>query len=229
MTDDVNIKVLTAEIGGTLLGFGVTLFLAAGTIDWIAGWVFLILFFGFTVALTVWLLKHDPGLLKERMTMFRRDQKAWDKVFLPIALVGFMVWLVLMPLDAVRFGWSRVPGWLQAAGAIILLASFYLFFLTYRENPYLSPMVRIQRDRGQAVVSTGPYSYVRHPMYSGAILLIVGSALLLGSWFGLAVGLVIVVLIAIRAVLEERMLREELPGYDDYMARVRHRLIPHVW
>jgi protein-S-isoprenylcysteine O-methyltransferase Ste14 len=163
------------------------------------------------------------------MTMFRPDQKAWDKVFLPIALVGFMGWLILMPLDAVRFHWSRMPAWLQAVGAIILLMSFYLFFLAYRENPYLSPMVRIQKDRGQRVISTGPYSYVRHPTYSGVIPLTVGTSLLLGSWLGLVAGLVIIVLVAIRAVLEERMLREELPGYDRYMKQVKYRLIPYVW
>jgi len=208
----INTKALTAELAGMLIVFGVAMFGAAGTIDWVAGWVFLILFFAFAVALSVWLLKHDPGLLKERMTMFRPEQKTWDKVFLPIALIGFMGWLVLMPLDAVRFRWSQMPMWLQPVGAIIMLSSFYLFFLAYRENPYLSPMVRIQKDRGQHVVSTGPYSYVRHPTYSGVVLLTTGTSLLLGSWYGLAAGLVIVVMVAIRAVFEERMLREELKG-----------------
>jgi len=225
----INTKALAAELAGMLIVFGGAMFSAAGTIDWVAGWVFLILFFSFAVALSVWLLKHDPGLLKERMTMFRPEQKAWDKVFLPIALIGFMSWLVLMPLDAVRFQWSRMPFWLQPVGAVIMLLSFYLFFLAYRENPYLSPMVRIQSDRGQHVISTGPYSYVRHPLYSGVILLTVGTSLLLGSWYGLVAGLIIVVMVAIRAVFEERMLRTELKGYAGYMSRVRYRLIPHVW
>jgi len=225
----VNTKQLAAHLAGMLLVFGVVLFGAAGTLAWTAGWVFLILFFGFTVALSLWLLKYDPGLLKERMTLFKPDQKAWDKIFLPVALVGFLGWLVLMPLDAVRFHWSRMPVWLQAAGAIIMLISFYLFFLAYRENPYLSPMVRIQKDRGQRVISTGPYRYVRHPTYSGVLPLTVGTSLLLGSWYGLLAGLAIEVLVATRAVLEERMLRKELEGYDAYMTRVRYRLIPHIW
>jgi len=225
----VNTKVLAAQLAGMLLAFGVVMFGAAGTTAWPAGWVFLILFSGFSVALSVWLLKHDPGLLKERMTLFKPDQKAWDKIFLPIALLGFLGWLVLMPLDAVRFQWSRMPAWLQGAGAILMLMSFYLFFLVYRENPYLSPMVRIQRDRGQRVVSTGPYSHVRHPTYSGVFLLTIGTSLLLGSWYGLLAGLVIDALVAVRAVFEERMLRRELEGYDRYMARVKYRLIPHVW
>jgi len=225
----INKKALAAQIAGMLLVFGVALFGSAGTIAWAAGWIFLILFFGFTVALSGWLLRHDPGLLKERMTVFKPDQKTWDKVFLPIALAGFIGWLILMPLDAVRFHWSSVPEWLQAVGAILLLASFYLFFLAYRENPYLSPMVRIQRDRGQRVVSTGPYSYVRHPTYSGVILLTAGSSLLLGSWYGLLAGLAINAMVTIRALLEERVLRRELEGYAGYMARVKYRLIPGVW
>lgn len=225
----VNTKVLAAQIAGMLLVFGVVLFGAAGTLAWTAGWIFLILFFAFTVALSLWLLKNDPGLLKERMTLFKPDQKAWDKIFLPTALVGFLGWLVLMPLDAVRFHWSSMPAWLQAAGAIIMLMSFYLFFLAYRENPYLSPMVRIQRDRGQKVVSTGPYRYVRHPTYSGVLPFTAGTSLLLGSWYGLVAGLAIEVLVAIRAVFEERMLTRELEGYDAYKTKVRYRLIPHVW
>src|SRR5215467_8818454 len=174
----VNKKTLAAQLAGMLVVFSLVLFGAAGTIDWPAGWIFFILFFAFAIALSLWLLKHDPGLLKERMTMFRPDQKAWDKIFLPIALVGFLGWLALMPLDAVRFHWSRMPVWLQSAGAIIMLISFYLFFLAYRENPYLSPMVRIQKDRGQRVISTGPYRYVRHPTYSGVLPLTVGTSLL---------------------------------------------------
>jgi protein-S-isoprenylcysteine O-methyltransferase Ste14 len=225
----INESILAAELAGMLIVFAVAMFGAAGTMDWVAGWVFLILFFTFAVALSLWLLKHDPGLLKERMTMFRPEQKTWDKVFLPVVLVAFMGWLILMPLDAVRFRWSRMPVWLQPVGAIIMLLSFYVFFLAYRENSYLSPMVRIQSDRGQRVISTGPYSYVRHPMYSGVVLLTVGTSLLLGSWYGLAVGMVIVVMVAIRAVFEERMLRAELKGYEGYMARVKFRLIPHVW
>ncbi len=112
---------------------------------------------------------------------------------------------------------------------MVLLFSFYIFFLTFRENSYLSPVVRLQEERGQTVISTGPYHYVRHPMYAGIVAFAVGTPLLLGSWYGILFGLILVVLIARRAVLEERTLREELPGYAAYMARVRYRLIPHVW
>jgi protein-S-isoprenylcysteine O-methyltransferase Ste14 len=115
------------------------------------------------------------------------------------------------------------------AGAIILVCSFYLFFVTFRENSYLSAMVRIQKDRGQTVVSSGPYHYVRHPMYAAALLFLFGTALLLGSWYGLLLALLLVGMIAVRAVLEERTLQQELQGYDAYMTQVKYRLIPHVW
>jgi protein-S-isoprenylcysteine O-methyltransferase Ste14 len=112
---------------------------------------------------------------------------------------------------------------------ILLVTSFALFFLTFRENAYLSPAVRVQRDRDQVVVSTGPYRHVRHPMYAAFILYALGTNLLLGSWYGLLLALVLIVMVAWRAVREERTLREELPGYEEYMAEVKYRLIPHLW
>lgn len=226
---NINMRKLMAQVAGMFLVFCAALFGAAGTIDWPAGWVFLALFFAFTIALTVWLARHNPGLLKERMTGFTPDQKAWDKVFLTVTAVVFVAWLVLMPLDAVRFHWSHVPVWLQSVGAILLLISFYIFFLAYRENSYLSPLVRIQTDRGQTVISTGPYHYVRHPVYAGLLVMTAGTALLLGSWYGLLLGLVIDLMVAGRLLGEERMLRQELPGYEEYTTRTRYRLIPHIW
>jgi protein-S-isoprenylcysteine O-methyltransferase Ste14 len=104
-----------------------------------------------------------------------------------------------------------------------------IFYLTFRENSYLSLSVRIQEDRGQTVVSTGPYRYVRHPMYTGMLLFFLGSALLLGSWIGVLLGLLFESTLAERAVREERELQKGLKGYDAYMAQVRWRLIPHVW
>jgi protein-S-isoprenylcysteine O-methyltransferase Ste14 len=225
----VNIKVLVGELVYLFLFFTLPLFLAAGTIAWLAGWIFLVLFFSFVLAITLWLFRHNPDLLKERMTITRPDQKTWDKVGFALTYVVFLAWLVLMPLDAVRFHWSQMPVWLQGAGAIILVCSFYLFFVTFRENSYLSAMVRIQKDRGQTVVSTGPYHYVRHPMYAAALLFMFGTALLLGSWYGLLLALLLVGMIAVRAVLEERTLQQELQGYDTYIAQVKYRLIPHVW
>ncbi len=109
------------------------------------------------------------------------------------------------------------------------MCSFYVFFLTFGENSYLSPAIRVQEECGQTVVPTGPYHYVRHPMYFGFVLFVLGTTLLLGSWYGFPLGLVLVGVVSIRAVLEERTLRKELRGYDRYMAQVRYRLVPRVW
>ena len=205
------------------------LFLPAGTIAWPAGWIFLILLYGFLLVGIWLLLKYNPGLLQERLSLSQPHQKAWDKVFLLLFNLFFLAWLVLMPLDAVRFHWSQVPLFLQVVGAMALVGSFLLISLTFRENAFLSPTVRIQQERGQTVVSTGPYQHVRHPLYTGGLLLFLGTSLLLGSWYGLLLVLVMIPGVAVRAVLEERALREELPGYDAYMAQVKYRLIPYVW
>jgi protein-S-isoprenylcysteine O-methyltransferase Ste14 len=225
----INLKLLVAQIAILFSVIALLLFLPAGTIAWLSGWTFLVLFFGFVIAITVWLYRNDPGLLQERMTLFKPDQEPWDKALLTVTQVLFLAWLILMPLDAVRFRWSQMPVSFQAIGAIILMCSFYLFFLTFRENPFLSSAVHIQKERGHTVVSTGPYRYVRHPMYSAFIPFVFGTALLLGSWYGVLFGLIHVIIVARRAVLEERMLRKELKGYDRYMDRVKYRLIPCVW
>ena len=226
----VSVKQLAIQTAGTLVVFIVTLFLPAGTLTWPAAWLFLALMFGFTVSVGWWLLRFNPDLLAERMTgIGKPDQKSWDKVLLVITAIAFFAWLVLMGLDAVRFRWSQVPLWLQALGTLLLLSSFYVFYLTFRENPFLSPAVRIQRERAQTVVSTGPYRYVRHPMYSGFILFAFGTALLLGSSWGMAGALLLIGIVARRAVLEERTLRDELDGYSVYLTRVRYRLLPYLW
>ena len=226
----VKVGQLVAQIVGMAVVFALALFLPAGTFAWPAGWAFLTLFFGFVVALSYWLLRFDPELLAERMTgVGHPNQKTWDKIFLALTGFAFFAWLALMALDAVRFRWSAVPPWLQGLGALLLLGSFYLFYLTFRENTYLSPAVRVQTERAQTVVSTGPYSCVRHAMYSAFILFTLGTALLLGSWCGLLGALLLIGMVARRAVLEERVLREELEGYSAYMTRVRYRFVPYVW
>jgi protein-S-isoprenylcysteine O-methyltransferase Ste14 len=230
MTTVVNVAQLAAQIAGMIVVFAVTLFLPAGTLGWPAAWAFLALFFGFVVALTAWLLRFNPGLLVERMTgVGKSDQKRWDKLFLALTGVAFFAWLAVMGLDAVRFQSSQMPSWLQAIGALVLLSSFWLFFVTFRENTFLSPAVRVQKERAQTVVSTGPYRYVRHPMYAGFVLFACGTAFLLGSWYGVLGALLLTTMIARRAVLEERVLREELAGYGAYMTHVRYRLLPRVW
>ena len=218
------------EVSAEFAVFAALLFVSAGTLLWPAGWAFMALFFGFALAITLWLAREKPELLQERMSSpIQRNQPLWDKVFVAAVMVLFVAWLILMPLDAVRFGWSEVPNWLQILGVLGVVLSFCIMFLTFRENAYLAVVVKVQEERGQRVVSTGPYRYVRHPMYASMFLFFPGSALLLGSWWGLLLCAVLLSLLVLRIPFEERMLENGLAGYDEYERNVRYRLIPRVW
>lgn len=226
----VSVKQLGINIFVMATIFTLALFLPTGTLAWPAAWIYLVLLFGFTIVISIWLFRFNPELLAERLTgIGKPDQKTWDKVFLALTAIAFLGWLVVMALDAMRFHWSKVPYWLQCCGALILLASFYIFYLVFRENRYLSPAVRVQTERGQTVISTGPYRYVRHPMYAGFVLYAIGTALLLGSFYGLVGALLLIAMVAWRAVQEERVLSEELAGYREYLRRVKYRFVPYVW
>jgi len=225
----INIKQQAGETIGFFVVFALALFLPAGTLSWTAGWIFLLLFFSFYFAVTLWLYRHNPGLMKERMRLGAPDQQGWDKVLFPVMEIFFIVWLILMSFDAVHFQWSSMPLWVQIIGTLILLCSFYFLFRTFRESSYLSPVVRVQEERGHTVVSTGLYHYVRHPMYMAILVFIVGTSLMLGSWYGLIFVIICMAILARRAVLEEQMLLKELPGYADYKAQVKYRLIPYIW
>jgi len=225
----INLKQLAMQSLVLLALLAGALFLPAGRLAWTMGWVYLVLFFGFFLGINAWLFRHNPGLLRERMSLSRPDQKGWDKVIFPLLLIFPFAWLALISLDAARFHWSPVSFWFQGVGVLVLLGAFYLFYLTFRENSYLSTVVRIQKERGHSVVSTGPYHYVRHPMYAGFLLFMTGTPLLLGSWYGVVLGLAFMLVLARRAILEERTLRNELRGYADYMAQVKYRLIPFIW
>src|SRR5260221_12251691 len=144
----VNVKQLVGQIIALFAIFLLALFVPAGTISWLAGWVFLALFFGLFLAIEGWLYKYNPGLLQERMHFGTSDQKGWDKILFPLLSLFPIVWLVFISLDAARFHWSAVAVWVQVVGAILLMFAFYLFFLTFRENSYLSTVVRIQQERG---------------------------------------------------------------------------------
>ena len=213
----------------TTAGMGALLFACAGTMHWPAAWVFLA-----TCALLGplcgwWLYRVDPALLAERLRpVLQKDQPAADKAFMIVFAIAMLAWLAAMGLDR-RTQSSDVPVALQALGLVLFVLSTLFILWVFRENSFAAPVVKLQAERAQRVVSTGPYAHVRHPMYSGMILFFAGVPLLLGSWWGLAIAPVIVVLFAVRIGIEERTLREGLPGYSDYMTRVRYRLLPGVW
>src|SRR5262249_22815476 len=136
---------------------------------------------------------------------------------------------ILMPLDAVRFRWSQMPLFFEIVGVILLVGWMPLSILTFRENAFLSKTVRVQKDREQTVISSGPYRYVRHPLYASGLLFFLGTPLVLGSWYGLVFVPIIIAGLAKRTLREEDALQEELPGYAAYMAIVKYRFIPYVW
>lgn len=187
------------------------------------------LFFGFVGWLSLWLLRVNPSLLQERLVFLRRDQPLWDRVWLPCFYALSVLWLALMPLDAVRLHASRVPAPVQIIGFFLMVCALAGIFVTIRENHYLSPLVRVQHERGHALISTGPYRFLRHPLYASAFVFYTGVPLLLGSWMAFACAPIFIGLLSIRARLEERLLQRALPGYDAYMQHVRYRFIPSIW
>jgi len=214
---------LVFQIGLLFAVTGAILFGAAGTIRWPAGLVFLIEFHGASLAIGLWLAKRSPELLEKRLGgIVQKSQPLWDRVVLVIALLLFLGWLTAMGR---WHGW--LPRVLQGAGALLILASFLVVQRTFRENAFTAPVVKIQQS--QRVISTGPYNVVRHPMYAGTLLFFVGAPLLLGSWIGFFFVPAFGSVLAVRAVLEERTLVKGLPGYAEYAALVRFRLIPYVW
>jgi protein-S-isoprenylcysteine O-methyltransferase Ste14 len=198
---------------------------------WLEGWIFagwLVLTVGITAT---YLYFKDPALLAER---FRKTgtggQMTWDKHVITAIRLIFMASLILMPLDAKRFNWSaNFPFFLKLIGiAFLLIASFFLF-RSFKDNTFLSPLVRIQTERKQQLVTTGVYGIIRHPMYLGMLLMFIGIPLLLSSYIGLALGLITIVLAAFRAIGEERMLMREFEDYAAYKKKVKFRFIPFIW
>ena len=163
------------------------------------------------------------------MAFLKPTAKAWDKVILLISTIAFIPYLILPGLDGVRFQWSSVPLIVKAVGFIGIILSFMLVFWVMRENTFLSLIVEIQKERGHKVITTGPYQYVRHPMYFGVIVLFFSIPVALGSLWGLIPSGALTLLILIRTVLEDKTLREELEGYNSYTEKVRYKIIPGIW
>jgi protein-S-isoprenylcysteine O-methyltransferase Ste14 len=212
-----------------IVAMGALLFVPAGTLHWPAAWLFLSTIGILGVVCGLWLARTDPALLAERMRpMMQHDQPAADKKFMLAFGVVALAWFVAIGLDR-RMQASDMPEALQAAGWAMLLLSTAFIMWVMRENSFAAPVIKLQTERGHRVISTGPYAWVRHPMYSGTFLFFVGAPLLLGSWWGVAMAPLFAVLFGIRAGIEERALVAGLPGYADYAAKVPYRLAPGIW
>lgn len=209
--------------------FGLMLFLPAGRLAWPQAWAFIALFVISSLAMAAGLARTDPDLLKERTSVSGgRGLKAWDRVFFALLPITVVAWFVGM-------GWEarlRPPAWGpagQALGGVMQMACMWVAWKTFRENSFAAPAVQVQTDRAQHVIETGPYALVRHPLYAGAMLWLIGTPLLLGSRFGFIGSALAILLVAVRAVGEEKVLVEGLPGYAEYRRKVRFRLLPGVW
>lgn len=210
-----------------LVLLGLFVFLPAGTLAYPHGWIFLLVFFGCMLAITVYLLRKDPELLRRRLESGpRAEKRPRQKLIVVLAIASFFSFLVVPALDH-RFAWSRVPLPVAAAGDLLIGVGFFLIFLVFRVNSYAAAAVAVGAE--QKVVDTGPYAWARHPMYAGGFVLLTGTPLALGSFWGLLALVPFTVVIVSRLRDEESLLSAELPGYEVYRRKVRHRLIPGVW
>jgi len=204
------------------------LLVPAGTWRWPAGWLFIGLYVAFAVPVGVWLLRTNPGLLARRFDWATRAPKKWDRILMAAYLPVYVAVFVLAGLDF-RHGWSGMPPLLRAAAFVLIAAFYVLLTLVLRENAFLSRVVEVHPEAGHHVITTGPYAVVRHPMYAGYFVWLLAAPVALGSLWALLPAALVAAGIVVRTVLEDRTLHAELPGYPEYAARVRWRLLPHVY
>lgn len=199
-------------------------FWPAGTVRYWQAWVYMGMLFGAMGLIMSYLFHNDPALLDRRMKMREKEepQKLIIKIGSPVFAVAF-----LLPGFDVRYGWSLVPAAVVLFADAVFLLGYYLFFLTLKENSYASRVIEV--DGGQRVISTGPYARVRHPMYSAMLLMMGATPLCLGSYWSLLAAIPVVSVIVFRILNEEKVLSENLPGYKEYLQKVRYRLVPGLW
>lgn len=206
---------------------GLLLFVTAGTTRYWQAWVYLGIFFGASALTTAFLIRRDPALLERRLRGGpTAEKRRVERVIMAFLSIGFIALLAVPALDY-RFRWSTVPALVVIAGDVLVVVGFYFIFRVYRENTFTSATIELAP--GQTVISTGPYAIVRHPMYAGALLYLVGTPLALGSSWGLVPLVATTPFLLWRLFDEEKFLAENLPGYVEYRKKVRHRLVPGIW
>jgi protein-S-isoprenylcysteine O-methyltransferase Ste14 len=219
---------LAAKFAAGVILVALILLAPAGTWRWPAAWIFLGLYLAFALPVGVWLLRTNPAFLARRLDWTRHAPKKWDRILMAGYLPVYLAVYVLAGLDF-RWGWSDVPAGLRAVAFALVAAFFVLFVFILRANAFLSRVVEVRPEEGHRVVTTGPYAVVRHPMYAGYMVALLATPVALGSLPALLPAALLGVGIVVRTVLEDRTLHAELPGYREYAARVRWRLLPHVF
>jgi len=218
----------------TFLGFtflmlvlALALFLSAGSLSYWQAWVYLADFAGCTILITAYLIKNDRELLAGRVQAgpVAETQKS-QQIIQSLASLFFIGVFIVPGLDF-RFGWSHVPAAFSLIADGIVALGFYFVFLVFRENSFTRATIEV--SAGQKVVTTGPYAIVRHPMYAGALLLVLFTPVALGSWVGVPFAIPLILVIIARLLDEEKFLKANLTGYEEYYQKVRYRLVPYVW
>lgn len=218
----------------TIFGFvflmvvlALALFLSAGSLNFWQAWVFLAVFSGCTILITAYLIKYDQKLLAGRVYAgpIAETQKS-QQIIQSLASLFFIGLFIVPGLDF-RFRWSVVPPVVSLISEGCVALGFYIVFLVFRENTYASGVIEVANE--QKVISSGPYSVLRHPMYAGASLLLLFTPLALGSWVAIPFPLPLILVVAVRLLDEEKFLLAHLSGYEEYRQKVRYRLIPFIW
>ncbi|QAA96492.1 MULTISPECIES: methyltransferase family protein [Agrobacterium tumefaciens complex] len=210
------------------LGLMALVFLPRGRINWCPGWIFVVVVvvsFGLSALV---LARVNPVIFRAR-SRFQPGTKKWDLILVSVILLAFFAEIPVAAFDAGRMEWSAVPLWVVLLGYILLVGGIAVTAWAQAVNPFFEPGVRIQSERGQRVVTSGPYRIVRHPGYTAAIGMFTGIPLALSSWIALLPAALAIVLLIIRTGLEDRLLQAELPGYSEYARQRRYRLFPGIW
>jgi len=224
--NDLNRKAFTGLMN-LIVVLALLLFLPAWTIDYWQAWIFLAVFSVSVLAITIYLMKEDPKLLERRVNAGPGAEKQKSqKIIQLLATIAFVAVLVVPAIDH-RFGWSTMPTYVVAIGDLLVVLGLFIIFLVFKENTFSSGTIEVGSE--QKVIATGPYAHVRHPMYIGALIMLLGMPLALGSWWGLFTIIPMTLVIAWRLLEEEKFLAENLSGYSDYRDKVRCRLVPLVW
>ncbi|MDH7802638.1 MULTISPECIES: isoprenylcysteine carboxylmethyltransferase family protein [unclassified Rhizobium] len=211
-----------------LLGLIALVFLPAGRIDWLPGWIFVAVIIAAFALSALVLALVNPVIFRAR-SRFQPGTKRWDLILVTVILLAFAAEIPLATLDAGRMGWSAVPLWVVQIGYVLLVGGIAVTAWAQTVNPFFEPGVRIQSERGQRVITSGPYGFVRHPGYTAAIAMFIGIPLALASWVALLPAALAIAVLVLRTSMEDRLLQAELPGYADYARERRYRLLPGIW
>ncbi len=203
------------------------LFIAAGTLDYWQGWTFLAVYFAAAVAITLYLMKKDPALLARRMSGGPfAEREPVQKIIMSMTSIGFIGLIVLPAIDH-RLHWSQMSAYAALTGDALVLLGWLGILFVFRENSFSAATIELAADH--TVISTGPYAWVRHPMYAAGLVMLLGIPIALGSWWGVLIVAAILPVLIWRLMDEERFLVRNLRGYADYRDLVRYRLLPLIW